>query len=125
MSHYGQCDVPEPNTDFVAIAAGYYHSVGLKSDGTIVAWGYNNFGQCDVPEPNSEFVDISSCWDWNLGLKSDGSVVGWPDIAHDIPEPNSGFVAAAAGGACYMGIREYGPTKTESSTWGRLKSMYR
>jgi alpha-tubulin suppressor-like RCC1 family protein len=35
-------------TDIVAIAAGAYHTVGLKSDGTVVAAGYNNFGQCNV-----------------------------------------------------------------------------
>ena len=26
----GQCDVPVPNTDFVAVAAGIYHSLGIK-----------------------------------------------------------------------------------------------
>ena len=38
---YGQCDVPAPNADFVAVAGGDDHSLGLKSDGTIVAWGDN------------------------------------------------------------------------------------
>ena len=26
---YGQCDVPAPNTDFVAVAGGFSHSLGL------------------------------------------------------------------------------------------------
>jgi alpha-tubulin suppressor-like RCC1 family protein len=30
------------------IAAGYRHTVGLKSDGTVVAEGDNEHGQCDV-----------------------------------------------------------------------------
>ena len=30
----GQCDVPAPNTDFVAVVAGNDHSLGLKSDGS-------------------------------------------------------------------------------------------
>ena len=30
------------------IAAGRCHTVGLKSDGTVVAVGNNEFGQCDV-----------------------------------------------------------------------------
>ncbi|WP_242295075.1 RCC1 domain-containing protein, partial [Bacillus cereus group sp. BfR-BA-01381] len=32
----------------VAIAAGCAHTVGLKSDGTVVAVGENTYGQCDV-----------------------------------------------------------------------------
>jgi alpha-tubulin suppressor-like RCC1 family protein len=31
----------------VAIAAGGYHSLALKSDGTVVAWG--DYGQSTVP----------------------------------------------------------------------------
>ena len=37
----------------VAVAAGGYHSLGLKADGSIVAWGYNSYGQSDVPSPNT------------------------------------------------------------------------
>ena len=29
----------------VAIAGGGYHSLALKSDGTVWAWGYNGYGQ--------------------------------------------------------------------------------
>ena len=35
-------------TDIVAISAGGYYAVGLKSDGTVVAVGMNDDGQCDV-----------------------------------------------------------------------------
>ena len=45
----GQLNVPAPNADFIAIAAGGYHSLGLKSDGTIVAWGNNSYGELNVP----------------------------------------------------------------------------
>lgn len=30
------------------VAAGYLHTVGLKSDGTVVAVGQHDEGQCDV-----------------------------------------------------------------------------
>ena len=30
------------------VATGYYHTVGLKDDGTVVAVGHNNYGQCNV-----------------------------------------------------------------------------
>ncbi|MHC4065973.1 MAG: hypothetical protein ACYSUI_15955 [Planctomycetota bacterium] len=56
----GQCDVPAPNSGFVAMAAkNAVHSIGLKADGTIVAWGNNDDGQCDVPDPNSDFIAVS------------------------------------------------------------------
>jgi hypothetical protein len=29
------------SADFVAVAGGRYHSLGLKADGSIVAWGSN------------------------------------------------------------------------------------
>ena len=32
-------------TGVVAIAAGGTHSLALKSDGTVWAWGYNYYGQ--------------------------------------------------------------------------------
>jgi len=45
--------------DLVQVAAGAYHTIGLKSDGTVVAAGPNggdyDYGQCEVN-------------DWNLGI---------------------------------------------------------
>ena len=31
-------------TDLVAVARGGSHSLGLRSDGSIAAWGYNSYG---------------------------------------------------------------------------------
>ena len=33
----------------VAIAAGAWHTLALRADGAVVAWGDNSSGQCDVP----------------------------------------------------------------------------
>jgi len=44
------------SSGFVAVAAGASHSLGLKADGSIVAWGYNDSGQTNVPAPNTGFV---------------------------------------------------------------------
>ena len=32
----GQCDVPEPNTGYVAVAAGYDHSLALRDRKSVV-----------------------------------------------------------------------------------------
>jgi alpha-tubulin suppressor-like RCC1 family protein len=72
-NYYGQCTVPAPNTGFVAVAAGEWHSLGLKADGSIVAWGLNELGkwQCVVPPPNTGFIRIAAGGDHSLGLKGD------------------------------------------------------
>lgn len=78
--------------DVVAIAAGggedpkgwsaIYggHSLALKSDGTVVAWGANNYGQCDVPEEiQGSVVAIAAGGYHSLALLADGRVVAWGD----------------------------------------------
>jgi alpha-tubulin suppressor-like RCC1 family protein len=44
---YGQCDVGDW-TDITQVAAGRWHTVGLKADGTVVTLGDNIAGQCNV-----------------------------------------------------------------------------
>ena len=74
------------------IAAGDYHTVGLKKDGTIVAAGENTNGQCDV-SGWTEIVAVAAGGSHTVGLKADGTVVavgynkygqcnisGWTDI---------------------------------------------
>ncbi len=43
--------------------------MGLKADGSIVAWGLNNYGQCNVPAPNTGFVAVAASGHHNLGLR--------------------------------------------------------
>ena len=38
-NYHGQCNVPSPNADFTAIAAGYEHSLGLKQDAHLLTSG--------------------------------------------------------------------------------------
>ena len=88
--------------------AGWDHSLGLKSDGTIVAWGDNDYGQCNVPSPNAGFVAVAAGGYHSLGLKSDGTIVAWGcngDGQCNVPSPNADFVAIAAGGYHSLGLR--------------------
>ena len=59
--------------NIVQIAAGSWHTVGLRVDGTVVATGYNEYGQFNV-SGWSDIVAIDA-GDWaTVGLKRDGSV---------------------------------------------------
>jgi alpha-tubulin suppressor-like RCC1 family protein len=75
-------------TDAVAIGAGYYHSVALKSDGTVVSWGMGSFGQLGngalsgqpLPVPVSSLAGVKSIAAGALhtmALRSDGTVAAW------------------------------------------------
>ena len=42
------------------VAAGGDNGLGLKADGSIVAWGENDDGQTDAPYPNSGFIAVAA-----------------------------------------------------------------
>ena len=70
---YGQRDVTEWY-NIIAISAGYEHTVGLKSDGTVVAVGRKKGGRCDTQSWRG-IVAISASFAHTVGLMSDGTVV--------------------------------------------------
>ena len=92
--------------DFVAIAAGGYHSLALRSDGRIVGWGANENGQATPPAGNN-FIAIAAGELHSLALRADGSIVGWGDNEYGQATPPSGnnFVAIAAGRTHSLALR--------------------
>ncbi|MBI3043630.1 MAG: fibronectin type III domain-containing protein, partial [Betaproteobacteria bacterium] len=79
-------------TNVIAVAAGRFHSLALKSDGTVWHWGLNAAGAdtCDgsacAKTPMqvmtatgvlNEVVAIAAGWSHSVALKSDGSVWSW------------------------------------------------
>ncbi|MDD5528676.1 MAG: T9SS type A sorting domain-containing protein [bacterium] len=77
-------------TNVIAISAGGSHSLALKSDGTVWAWGYNGSGQLGIgsSDYNTHFVPvqtnlltnvvaISAGGHHSLALKSDSTVWAW------------------------------------------------
>ena len=96
---------------FVNVAAGSFHNLALRDDGSVVAWGNAGVGRTDVPTPNADFIAVSSGGAHNLGLKADGSVVAWgsnSDGQTDVPAPNADFVAVAAGVRHSLGLKANG-----------------
>ncbi len=108
---FGQTDVPAPNADFIAVAAGGFHSLGLKADGSIVAWGGNDYRQSNVPAPNTGFVAVAAGSYDSLGLRGDGSIVAWGsnDAGQtNVPAPNADFIGIAAGYWHSLGLKADG-----------------
>lgn len=74
--------------DVVQVAAGYTHSLILKENGTVWAWGGNRKGQCgngttSVSESLTQVIgltdviQISTFYDHSVALKEDGTVWAW------------------------------------------------
>ncbi len=99
-------NMPNPNTDFVAVTGSYRYTLALKSDGSIVSLAGTSF-----PDTSSDFVAISTQGEHCLCLKSDGSIVAVGDNNYgqcNIPTPNTGFVAVAAGSLHSVGLKSDG-----------------
>ena len=84
-----------------SISAGDNHSLALKEDGTVVAWGDNTSKQSDVPNRLKGVVSISAGGFHSLALKEDGTVVAWGynvSGQSDVPSGLKGVVSISAGG---------------------------
>ena len=100
----GQCNVNNWH-DIIAIAAGDTHTVGLRSDGTVVATGDNQCGQCNVSDWHN-IIDVKAFGSHTVGLRSDGTVVSTEysrgcDIFRDI-------IDVAVGGLGIAGLKSDG-----------------
>tara|TARA_B100000686_G_scaffold245604_1_gene254851 strand:+ start:1665 stop:3584 length:1920 start_codon:yes stop_codon:yes gene_type:complete len=75
------------DTDWLLVSCGTYHTLALKSDGTLWAWGLNNAGQLGdgTGQAKDEVTQVGSSSEWtsisasmhNMALKSDGTLWAW------------------------------------------------
>jgi alpha-tubulin suppressor-like RCC1 family protein len=79
------------------LGAGLYHSVVLKADGTVAAWGDSGDGQTTIPPALSDVVSIVASTG-SLALKADGTLAAWGTGSGAVPSGLSGVAAIAAGG---------------------------
>ena len=76
------------DSDWEAISGGEYHSLALKRDGTLYAWGKNNKGQLGISSNDNKNTprQVGNAGDWkaiaaggehSLALKRDGTLYAW------------------------------------------------
>jgi alpha-tubulin suppressor-like RCC1 family protein len=104
--------VPAGLTDIVAVAAGSVietHSVALRDNGTVVAWGGDFQGKdATVPAGLSNVVAIAAGQWFSLALKSDGTVTSWGMRPVAIPTDSFGVVAISAKGRTALALKSDG-----------------
>ena len=110
------------NNGIRAIASGMNHSIALKSNGTVIAWGNpNNSGiRTTVPGAAVSVSAIAAGADHSLALRSNGTVVAWGVNnfgQSTVPGGLSGVRAIGAGGDHSIAVLTNGTVVT----WGRYR----
>ena len=72
-----------PSEGFTSVSAGVTHSCGVRADGTVTCWGYNDDGQADAP--SGGFIAVSAGALHSCGVRADGSVTCWGADVLQIP----------------------------------------
>jgi hypothetical protein len=120
-------------SDVATIAAGAYHTVGLKEDGTVVAVGYNSYGQLNVSSWTG-IKAIAAGYVHSVGLKEDGTVVavGYNGYGQLNVSSWTGIKAIAAGWYHTVGLKEDGTVvavgynaygQSNVSSWTNIKAI--
>ena len=69
--------IAPPPGAFSDLAAGSFHTCGLRPGGAIVCWGNNDRGQ--LAAPAGGFVGLIAGFDQTCATGEDGAIVCWGD----------------------------------------------
>ena len=105
---------PAASSGYTAVAAGVWHSCGLRADDTVVCWGDNTEGQADTPE--GTFTAISAGLWHSCGLRSDATIACWGDNEHGQSDAPPGAIAAGDAHTCGLA------TDNTIACWGDNQS---
>jgi hypothetical protein len=125
--------VPPAASGIVSVAAAGSHSLALKADGTVLAWGDNAnadgffVGQSIVPAGLSNVIAIAAGAYHSLALQSNGRVVCWGDDSfgqRDVP-PGLFAVAIGAGATHTLALASNGTVVAwGDNTYGQINPSF-
>ena len=121
LSNGFPCNMPG-GCDYVAIAAGYNHSLALRSNGTIAGAGSNFFGELNAPSWLNDAVAIAAGDKFSGAIRANGTIVLWGSSAHGktiAPAGLTEVVKLSLGQDHGMALRANG----EVRCWGRNTNL--
>ena len=65
-----------PPVRYTQVAAGWRHTCGVKTDGTVACWGDDRYGK-STPPVDIFFTQVAAGEDHTCGVKTDGTVACW------------------------------------------------
>ena len=95
----------------VQIAAGDYHSVALRHNGSVLCWGSNADGQCNTPANLGPVKRIAAGYNTTIALLRTGSVACWGVNVNgecNVPAGLSDAIQVAGGGYHNLALRANG-----------------
>ena len=116
---------------FAEVAAGRWHTLARRADGSVVGWGESSIGECQVPPPppGTGYVQVAAGGSWicywgclylgfSAGLRSDGTIGVWGSDElgeHDVPALPPGVTyTQVSAGSHLLALRSDG----ELVAWG-------
>ena len=112
---------PPPGT-FTQVSAGGWHTCGIKTDGTLVCWGYDEAG--DTTPPSGTFTQLSAGGWHTCGIETNGTLVCWGYNQNNQASPPPGtFIQLSAGGYHTCAIKSddtlacWGAGTTNTGVW--------
>ena len=105
-----QCIIrPSQPPELIMVAAGDFHTVGVKADGTVVAVGMNDNEQCNV-SGWTDITHVAAGYYHTVGVRADGTVVamGWNGYGMCDVGNWTGITQVAAGSYHTVGLKANG-----------------